>query len=141
MDSYERAIVADVNCSLAYNNLGILLDRSGRVEDARKHYATAARVTPHLGLVHFNLGRAYHRQGRSVDASEAYQEAIRLGLKEEAIVHEYLAPTLMEQDRLPEAIKELRVALGINPRNARTHNNLAVALPLQWMLSQIKPVR
>jgi outer membrane protein OmpA-like peptidoglycan-associated protein len=59
----------------AHNNLGVVLERSGRLEQAVAHYRAALAARPDYLDAWLGLGDAYRQQGRLPLALEAYLHA------------------------------------------------------------------
>jgi hypothetical protein len=74
----ERALeVSPTNAQVHYD-LGIVLGRRGRIDDAIEHYRDALRVAPGHFRAHNNLGIMLAKQGRFDEAVHHYREALRL---------------------------------------------------------------
>ena len=46
LEAYGRAIERDGNLAVSYNNMGVLLSKMNKLEQARLHYETATRIDP-----------------------------------------------------------------------------------------------
>jgi Flp pilus assembly protein TadD len=62
----------------AHNNLGVMLEREGRLPEAARQYQAAVKLEPAYPSAHYNLGVALARQGRLPAAVEQFREALRL---------------------------------------------------------------
>jgi protein O-mannosyl-transferase len=62
----------------AHMSLGTALGNQGRVDEAREHFAEAARLRPESDAAHCSLGIALARSGRLTDAVRELNEALRL---------------------------------------------------------------
>jgi hypothetical protein len=62
----------------AHMSLGTTLGNQGRVDEAREHFAEAARLRPESDAAHCSLGIALARSGRLRDAARELNEALRL---------------------------------------------------------------
>ena len=56
----------------AYDHLGVLFDRHGRVDDAFKAYAAAVNLEPQRHVAQFRLGQMLMHQGRRGDAAARF---------------------------------------------------------------------
>ena len=56
----------------AYYNLGIVLDRTGRVDEALAALRRAVDLMPDSSMVHFQLGLALEKKGHVNEAVAAY---------------------------------------------------------------------
>ena len=118
--SVERYAEAD-------NNLGVALEKAGRVPEAIVQYEQALRLTPGYPEAHYNLGNALLNMGRLEDAIGHWDQASRLK-PDFAEAHYNLGVALTRLGRLPEAVEHLEQALRIEPKYAETHNSLGAAL-------------
>ena len=114
----------------AHNNLAILLDKEGRLEEAVHHYAEALRLKPNYPEAHNNLGVALEQLGRFREAIDHYFAAMDIRPSYiDACMN--LGVALMRQGNLEGAVRSFHVALEIRPGNAGIYNNLGVALERQ----------
>src|SRR5581483_306431 len=58
---YRQAIEIDPRYSLAYFDLGNVLDETGRVTEAIQAYKTALQLAPTYADAHYNLALAYEK--------------------------------------------------------------------------------
>ena len=109
------------------NNLGIALERAGRVQEAMVQYEQALRLNPNLAAAHYNLGVALARMGRVPEAVEHYEQALRL-MPDLAAAHYNLGTALARLGRVPEAIEHYEGALRLQPWDPDAHYNLGMAM-------------
>ena len=74
-DAYRRAIDAEPRFADAYANLGAVLARLGRYEEAVASYEQALRINPQLNAARVNLGLAHYRAGALAAAVESFAAA------------------------------------------------------------------
>ncbi len=74
----ERALGVTAHNYVAHDHLGLLFQKQGDLERARKHYEATIAITPKLVDAHSNLGAVYMELGQRERAIERYQEALRL---------------------------------------------------------------
>ena len=98
---FERALALRPDYGSAHNNLGIVLARNGRTDDAIKHYLAALRIKPDFVQAHYNLGKAFYRKGNLDMALEHFQKAVQIDPKFSQ-AREYLKKILMLQKRNEE---------------------------------------
>ena len=108
-----------------HNNLGLLYQDRGRLDDAMKEFQQAIALDPKYMRAHNNFGVALLRAGR-LDAATG---ELRVALAEEprnveSIVN--LALVHKAAGRAAEARDLLQRAVGVDPRNAGARYNLAV---------------
>jgi tetratricopeptide (TPR) repeat protein len=119
----------------AANNLGVVLSRKNRLNEAVVYFTDALHIQPRYFEAHINLGAILMRQGKYNQAIAHYYEAMRIR-PDLATAHEHLAHTLRGQGKFDEAIKCYIEALRIEPDSASIHNNLGYTLVLQGDLEE-----
>lgn len=79
IEYFQRALAADRNFSEASNNLGLALEKTGKIDEAIKAYRAALEnpLYRNAQKAFHNLGRAQYRMKRYGDAVDSYKEAIR----------------------------------------------------------------
>jgi tetratricopeptide (TPR) repeat protein len=75
---YTTTLESNPDCWLAHDNLGVVLAREGRLDEAIGHYREAIRLNPDFPETYNNLGNAMARLGRPAEATAAYAQAVRL---------------------------------------------------------------
>lgn len=115
---------------LARNNLGFILAKQGKFDEAVAHYRTAIKLKPDLEEAHNNLGIALVGQGKPDEAILHYREAVRLK-PDYANAYSNWGLALAGQGKLGEAVLCYREALRLKPGATETHNNLGIALARQ----------
>jgi len=111
---------------LAHNNLGIVLARSGQLDDAIAHLEEAVRLEPDFPEARNNLGLALTDAHRLPEAIDELTEAVRLN-PDLAGAHLNLGRAFMAEGRAPEAVVQLEKVLSLEPQNPEARKNLAVA--------------
>jgi tetratricopeptide (TPR) repeat protein len=127
---FQHAVKVTSNNHLAHNNLGNVLARQGKTEEAIDHYARALQIRPYFPNAHNNLGKALARQGKTAEAIGHYLKALQVNpdLPE---AHNNLANALTQQGKDQEAIDHYTKALQLKPNFAGAHNNLGNVLERQ----------
>ncbi|MFC1813271.1 tetratricopeptide repeat protein [Thermodesulfobacteriota bacterium] len=116
----------------AHNNLGAILDKQGRIDEAIRRYYESLRIRPDYETAHYNIGNILIKQGHIEEAIGHYLAALRIE-PDYADAHNNLGIALSNQGRLDEAIGHYLEALLINPDYADAHNNLGNALRKQGL--------
>jgi tetratricopeptide (TPR) repeat protein len=148
VSQWRRALDLDPESAAAVHaQLGRVLLRAGRCEEAAEHYREALRREPGSASTAYQAGRAAARCGRPEEAEEAFRRAIRL---EPGMVHGRCALALLcarrgkqeearalyaEAFRLdaqwPRRLGEEAWSLATNPEAKRRDGLLAVELAEQ----------
>lgn len=80
--AYRKAIELDtaatVHSEQPYLNLGMLLAKSNRTNDAIPLLTRATEIAPKSGKVHYELGKAYFASDRLPDAQREAEQAVRM---------------------------------------------------------------
>jgi tetratricopeptide (TPR) repeat protein len=118
VESYRRSIAAQPTAE-AHTFLGWALSFQGRHEDAIAECKTAIGVDPSFGNPYNDIGAYLIELGRHEEAID-WLERAKTAPRYEPRHFPYfnLARVYVKQNRLREAIAELRRALGIEPRYA-----------------------
>ena len=124
---YRATLQRNPDCWMARNNLGQLLYRSGRVEEAGEQLEEALRLKPDYAEAHSNLGNLLSEIGRLPEAIEHYEKAIEIN-PNYAEAYNNLGNALTNSGRGGEAIERFERALTRRPDYPSAHNNLAAAL-------------
>ena len=122
-----RALVRDhPDFAEGHHNLGVLLTRLGRLEEAVTSLDRAVAAAPSMAAAHNSLGVARLELGRSAAAEAAFRQAVTVDSRY-ALAHFNLGDLLLAQDRLAEAVEHYRSGLALQPGNGAARNNLAIA--------------
>src|SRR5207247_1881634 len=81
------------NNTVPYINLGSILSKTGRVDEAMHYYQEAIRLDPNSGLAHHSLGALLLEKGRLDEAIDQFQQVLRIEPKS-ALASGFLAGTL-----------------------------------------------
>ncbi|HEX8791032.1 MAG TPA: tetratricopeptide repeat protein [Polyangiaceae bacterium] len=104
----------------------VTLAFEGSFRDRRSFARDAVDGAPHSGLAHFCLGQSEQLDGHDDRALAEYAAALELGSTE--VVHNDIAVIEMKRARWPEAERELRAEIAVNPDFATAWSNLAIVL-------------
>jgi tetratricopeptide (TPR) repeat protein len=123
--AYRRVVAIDPTYAAAWNNLGLLLHRMGRYDEAEGAYASALEQDPHCCEAAYNLGSLHEDRGAPEDAIFDYRRALELS-PDYADAHFNLAGALARNGRDGEAIKHWQRYLELDSgspwaRIARAH--------------------
>ncbi|HYY29009.1 MAG TPA: tetratricopeptide repeat protein [Chthoniobacterales bacterium] len=128
IDTLWRTTLERNPCAwMAHNNLGVLLLRRGKVEEAISHFRKAIGLNAHDAATQSNLGDAYLALDRVDDAIAQYRTALQIK-PNDAASHYNFANALLKQGLIDDALAEYQAALDIRPNDVDVLNNLGVAL-------------
>lgn len=120
--AYRDILAVRPNYWPAYNNLGAVLTRQAKYEEAAKAFAAAAAAAPQVAQPLGNLAQTYLDLGRIDDARTALNESLRRAESEDA----YLALGDLDfmQSKYNDALTDYGRAARLNPRNHLTLRNM-----------------
>ncbi|MDA9667690.1 tetratricopeptide repeat protein, partial [Candidatus Pelagibacter sp.] len=125
--SYRQAITLKPDYAEAHNNLGVMLQGLGKLDEVEASYRKAITLKPDYAEAHNNLGVILQELGRLDEAEKSYRKAIELK-PDYAEAYNNLGNTLIELERIDEAEKSYRKAIELKPDYAEAHYNLGVML-------------
>jgi TolB-like protein/Tfp pilus assembly protein PilF len=112
----ERAVALNPNGADTHRTLGMILDFSGRTEEAIPVLKKALRLNPFPKVSYFViLGAAYRKTGRYEEAITMLKKAIKRA-PDYLAAHSLLAATYIDLGREEEARAEAAEVLRINPK-------------------------
>lgn len=79
MSWYQKAAELDPAYATPHNDLGVLFEAQGRLEEARRSYEGAVARRPDYAEAHGNLAALYERMGRPQDAAAHWFKRAELG--------------------------------------------------------------
>ncbi|MBW1744400.1 MAG: tetratricopeptide repeat protein, partial [Deltaproteobacteria bacterium] len=120
---------------LAHNNLGSVLEKEGRLEEAAHHYSEALRAWPELEEILVNIGIVRMKQGKIDEAFEHFSRAIR-GKPKFVEAHINMGTALATQGRIDEALESYSEALRLSPDSLAAHKNLGMLLAKQGKVDE-----
>ncbi len=127
IQEWRRALELGPREPLVYNNLGVALAETGKVDEAIDHYKKALELSPRYADAHNNLGEALARRGRLSEAIAHFENAIQLD-SELGVAHANLGAALLQTGRIDPAIPHLRKAIECKPDAVDAHKLLGLAL-------------
>ena len=119
---YRTILARNPECWLAHNNLGNLLLRAGRPQEAIPEYETTLRLKPDfLGAI-VNLADVLLQQGDLPGAAARYEQALRV--RPDFGGYLALARLLARLNRPADAVAHVQAALQLQPNSAEAHREL-----------------
>ncbi len=116
-------------------NLGTVLMRSGRPDEALARYDEAVRIDPNNSEAQFNLGLTLAGRNQLDGAVVHLQEATRL-VPQSAMAQYDLGTVFAQRGDLAPAAAHLAESLRLDSRNAGAHNALGSVLARQGNLAE-----
>jgi protein O-mannosyl-transferase len=132
---WTHALEINPNSSFAHYNLARYIARSGRYDEAMRHYREALAIRPDDADSHNNLGLLLAMNGELKEAVEHFDAALRVD-PGYAKAHFNLGRVFVRQGHIDEAIEQFQRALQLEPGVAEIHENLGRALALQGKKEQ-----
>ena len=123
---YKAILTANPNPQ-AYYNLGMILLRRGKLEEAIECLRRAAKLQPTMEMVRCSLGEALRMTGRTAEAEQEFSQAIRDN-PTAVQARNCLGNLYASSGKLNEAIACYREVVAINPNIAPARFNLGVLL-------------
>src|SRR5713226_1080313 len=126
INEFKKAIDLDPDSAHAHDNLATVYAEKKLFRDALSEYLTAIRLEPDSATAHYNLACFLSTHGAQMSIAE-YREAIELH-RENPDAHLNLGLTYADHGRIGEAMKELQVAIDLEPSDAFPRHELAALL-------------
>ncbi len=128
-ESFERAVKLQANYPDtfpdAWNNLGVIATREGRVDDSVQCFQKALVLNPHHLLSLDNLGNAYRLQKRWDEARQVLERALEVAPQDPEANYS-LGMVYAQTDDTTKAYEYLQRALKARPDYPEALNNLGV---------------
>jgi len=98
-----------------HNDLGVIYEKKGDYETARKEYEKAIGSKSAWAIPYFNMGNLLYRSGHYGDAESYYRKALARSSENPDIMNN-LANVLMMQGKGEEALSLIEKAITIEPK-------------------------
>ena len=122
---FRRAIDLRPEISTLHFNLGVVLQRVGRIVEAERSYREAIRRSP-AAKAHYNLAMLLASENRADEAVTEYNSSLALDPNSWETLNN-LGSLLIQLGNIEEGAGLFERALQITPWNAGIHHNLARA--------------
>jgi Flp pilus assembly protein TadD len=127
---FDHTLSVTTGNLVIHNNLGCVLKRQGKFQEAAAHYTKALQINPNYAEPYNNLGTVLDQQGKTQEAAAHYTKALQIK-PDYAEPHINLGIILIQQGKIQEAAAHFTKALQIKPNNARAYNNMGTLLDQQ----------
>ena len=124
---FQRTLHVTTGNAKAHNNLGNVLARKGRMEEAVRHFRSALDIRPQFAEAHNNLGLALVTVGRPGEAVSHFRQALEIDPDYGEVMNNW-GIALAKLGRHDEAAALHRASLEKDPRSPEALNNLGNAL-------------
>lgn len=124
---YRQALDGDPNDPQAHNNLGYLLQRLGRPEEALIEYEKSVAADPRYITAHGNLAAVLLQLGRTDEAIAHLQKILALEPRNAALEHS-LGDILAGRHKPEEALEHWKRSLELEPSSAELQATVGRAL-------------
>jgi tetratricopeptide (TPR) repeat protein len=121
---FKHALAVTRNNDVAENNLGIVFQGQGKLDDAISLLQSAVALRPDNSPAHENLAKALLQKGQVADALIHYKKLLELQ-PDNIEVHNIVGTVLVQQRRIREGVEEWEKVLAIQPENGNAMSNLA----------------
>jgi tetratricopeptide (TPR) repeat protein len=121
---FTHGLDAAPRASTLHLDLGVALEKRGRMDEAVHHYREALATNPGLVAAHFNLGNALRASGDLGAAARSYQRAVLLAPEDPRAANN-LAGTLRLLGRSDEAAGVYGGLLARRPDDPAAHLGVA----------------
>jgi Flp pilus assembly protein TadD len=116
-----------VRDAAAEYNLGTVLDRQGRTEEARAHYERAIAIDPFHARAMNNMATGLSRDGQGAAALALFTRAIGAA-PDNAETYSNFGSALISERRFAEALHAVDTSLALDASDPNAHNNRGIAL-------------
>jgi len=131
----RRAVA--VRDAAAEFNLGTVLDRQDRWDEARARYERALAINPFHTRAMNNLAAGLDRRGQTAAAMVLFERAIAIA-PDAAQFYVNYGTALTRARRFDDAVRALTAAIALDPRDPNPHNNLGIAFASMGDLPRAK---
>lgn len=115
--AFRQAIAEDPANVTAHENLGVVLTRLDRPQEAEVVVRKAISLEPNRVSLHFSLGSIYTRLGKGAEAIASLERAVALDPSHSG-AHFNLANALVRAGQADEALAQYQRVVELQPNNA-----------------------
>lgn len=135
---WEDTIKKSPQNARAHLDLGHVLERSGRLQEAMNHYYRAITLKPDYVKAHINYGNGWLRLGKPEFAADQYRISLRLK-PADAVANSGLGKALCAMGRVTESIKYFREVVYLMPDWPEGYSDLGLALSMAGQHQEAVP--
>lgn len=127
---WNHVIAVAPQSSVAYYNLGRIVENEGQLAEGLELYRRALSNNPLNADAHYNLARLLAKQGEQSEAIAHYRAALKIRPKD-VDAHNNLGLLLAAHGETAAAMSEFQRALEIDPKYAKAYFNIGRVLARQ----------
>jgi tetratricopeptide (TPR) repeat protein len=132
---FRHALKVTQNNYVAHNNIGIVLAKKGRINEAISEYQEAIRLNPYYPDPNYNLGNAFLKNGQTDEAISQFRETILLK-PDYPDAYYNLGVILARRGQTDEAMAQFQEAIRFKPDFVEARNNLGAALAKKGRINE-----
>jgi Tfp pilus assembly protein PilF len=132
---FEQTLSVTSNNALIQNQLGSLLNRQGKHDEAITHFAEALRIKPDYFHALANMARVLSQQGKNAEAIDFYRRALAVR-PDSAKAHWQLGLVLSAQGENNDALQEFLKTVELAPNDFGIRMDVGATLMRQGNLSE-----
>ncbi|MBF0555826.1 MAG: tetratricopeptide repeat protein [Nitrospirae bacterium] len=126
---YKHAIDVTEFNYMAYNNYGVYLMESGKVDEAVVQFDKGLQIVPYNDELNFNMGAALIGKGKIQEAQRYLLGSARLWYKgDRTEFYKRLSSSLVAEKKYAEAVEYITKLILINPKDVENLKLLSEAL-------------
>jgi tetratricopeptide (TPR) repeat protein len=134
--TYRDILVERPNFWPAYNNLGELLSREAKYDEAAKAFAAAGAAAPKVAQPMANLAQTYLELGKRPEARAALNESLARAESDDGYLA--LGDLDFEDGKYSNALADYEHAARLNPRNHLTQRNIGDCYMMLGNVAMVK---
>jgi len=124
---WRTTLIRNPDCWMGYNNLGLVLAREGKFDQAISYWQKSLEIEPENAEAYKNLGLVSAQRGEMDGAISLWQKSLEIE-PDDADIHYNIGVAYFIKGQTDKAIVHFQKALEIQPNLALAHNNLGLAL-------------
>jgi len=105
----------------AFNYIGYsYADKGIHLDEAQKYMETALKLEPENAYYWDSMGWVFYQKGQYSQAREYLEKALKFlktRQKDDAVIYDHLAQTLVKLGQKDEAVTQWKKAIGLDPSN------------------------
>jgi protein O-mannosyl-transferase len=135
---FRHTLAVTGNNPIVENNLGVVLQREGRLDEAANLYREAIAGIPDYTSAQTNLGTILAGQGKTQEAIALYRHALSEDPRY-TTAHANLGSELLAAGQFSESYAQLSEAIREDPQLAQARGDMGVLLAAQGRFTEAKP--